>query len=485
MSEDDQTVVEQKPVTISPALAQRIQEELGQNVYLCYQCAKCSSGCPMSEFFDWQPNQVMRALQLGQEDIALESKTPWLCASCQTCSTRCPQDLDITSIMEFLTREALARGKTPPVYQVRLFNEAFMREVHIWGRFYEPGLMAEIKMRSFFHDPKSLFEDIDLYTRMLAKLKVSFLPKLGHVPRNVKPVPGAANAIAYYPGCSLESSATEFSDSTKAVCKALEIELIEPHGWVCCGSSAAHRSTPQEALRLPMENLMLFEKGGFQEVTMPCAACFSRHKFAQYEIRHDEQQRRAMVEALDYNYRDSVKVNTLIQTIHQRIGKEKVTQKVQKSLKGLRVACYYGCLLTRPPEVTEAEHPENPTDMDELMAALGAEVRDWSYKTNCCGAAHALTNPEVVHKLSSNLINQARKAGADVIAVACPLCHMNLDARQFQMEAAGLIEETMPVMYFTQLMALALGLPEKSAVLNKNMVDPRPLLQSKGILPVT
>jgi len=426
----------------------------------------------------------MRALQLGQEDIALESKTPWLCASCQTCSTRCPQDLDIAAIMEFLAREALARGKTPPVSEVRYFNEAFMREVRIWGRFYEPGLMAEVKLRSLLHDPKSLFDDMDLYTRMLRKLKVGFLPSIGRPPRNVKPVPGASAAVAYYPGCSLHASATEFNDSTEAVCEALEIELIEPRGWVCCGSSAAHRSDPEAALRLPMENLALIEKSGFQEVTMPCAACFSRHKFAQYEIRHDDQQRRAMVEALDYNYKDSVKVNTLVQTINQRIGKEKVAHKVQRPLEGLRVVCYYGCLLTRPPEVTEADHPENPTDMDELIVALGAEVRDWSYKTTCCGAAHALTRPDIVHKLSSNLVNHAREAGADVIAVACPLCHLNLDARQFQMEAAQLIEETMPVLYFTQLMALALGLPEKSAVLNKNLVDPRPILQAKGILPV-
>ena len=192
-----------------------------------------------------------------------------------------------------------------------------------------------------------------------------------------------------------------------------------------------------------------------------------------------------MVEALDYNYKDSVQVNTLIQTIHQRVGEEKLAEKTQKPLKGLRVVCYYGCLLTRPPEVTEAEHPENPTDMDELLGAMGAEIVDWSYKTTCCGAAHALTRPDIILKLSSNLINFARQAGADVIAVACPLCDMNLDTRQFQMEAASLIEETIPVMYFTQLMALALGLPEQAAFLNKNMVDPRPILSQRGILSTT
>jgi heterodisulfide reductase subunit B len=211
---------------------------------------------------------------------------------------------------------------------------------------------------------------------------------------------------------------------------------------------------------------------------MPCAACFNRHKAAQYEIRHDESRKSAVEESIGYKYQDSVQVNSLVETIFQSIGPKELSSKVNHPLQGLRVVCYYGCLLTRPPEVTEAPHPENPTEMDELMAALGAEVLDWSYKTTCCGAAHSLTRRDIVFDLSSNLINQARLAGADVIAVACPLCHTNLDARQFQM---GLDEE-MPVMYFTQLMALALGLSEREAALKKNLVDPRPLLREKGLL---
>ncbi|MGB6421238.1 MAG: heterodisulfide reductase-related iron-sulfur binding cluster [Anaerolineales bacterium] len=470
----DETKSADRITSINPELARRIQDELGQNVYLCYQCVKCSSGCPVAEFFDWQPNQIMRALQLGQEDIALQSETPWLCASCQTCTTRCPQDLDIAGIMEFLTREALERGIKPPVTEVKIFNDAFMREVRIWGRAYEPGLMVEMKLR----DPGSMFNDIDLYTRMLKKMKVSFIPSFGHPPRNVKPVPNAVNTVAYYPGCSLESTSTEFNESAKSVCAALDLNLFEPKGWVCCGATAAHRSDPETGLRLPLENLALIERSGFSEVTMPCAACFNRHKAAQYEIRHDESRWQAMDEVLDYHYQDSVKVNTLIETILQHVGEEKIAEKVQKPLENLKVVCYYGCLLTRPPQVTEAENPENPTDMDELVAALGAEVLDWSYKTCCCGAAHSLTRPDIVVKLSGNLVTHARQAGADVIAVACPLCHINLDARQFQMD----VEEPMPIMFFTQLMSLALGLPEKEAVLHKNMVDPRPLLREKGII---
>jgi heterodisulfide reductase subunit B len=461
------------PMTFSTNLAQRIQDELGENVYLCYQCVKCTSGCPLGEYFDWQPNQIMRALQLGQEDIALESKTPWLCAACQTCTTRCPQGLDINAIMEFLTREALARGYKPQVPEVQVFNQAFMREVRLWGRAYELGLMAEMKLRS-----GDLTSDLDLGMKMLRKRKLPFLPSLGRPPSKVRPVPGAAQALAYYPGCSLHSTASEFNQSAHAVCEALDIELIEPQGWVCCGSSAAHRADIYQAVRLPMENLSIIEQSGFQEVTMPCAACFNRHQAALYEIREHPEHRQAVEDELGYAYQDSVRVSTLIDAILDRVGMVGVSEKVDKPLGGLKVVCYYGCLLTRPPRVTGAEHPENPMGMDKLMSALGAEVIDWSYKTVCCGAAHSLTRPDIVLKLSGNLINHAREAGAQAMAIACPLCHTNLDARQFQMG----LDEPMPVLYFTQLMALALGLPEKQAALDKNLIDPRPLLRSKGLL---
>ncbi|MEW6716504.1 MAG: heterodisulfide reductase-related iron-sulfur binding cluster [Chloroflexota bacterium] len=473
---DKERTLEKEPITITSDLAERIKEEIGQNVYLCYQCVKCTSGCPVAEFFDWQPNQIMRAVQLGQEDIAFESQTPWLCAACQTCTTRCPQNLDINTIMEFLTREALLRGIKPQVPEVDIFNEAFLREIRLWGRSYELGLMAEMKLRTL--GTHSIFEDLDLGLKMLQKRKLPFIPSVTRQPRKVKPLSGAAEAIAYYPGCSLHATSVEFNISGLAACEALGIKLIEPKNWVCCGSSPAHRADPEYALLLPMKNLALIEQSGFKEVTMPCAACFNRHKAAQYHIRHEDEAKESIDEKLGYTYKDSVKVSTLSEAILQAVGSQAVADRVEKPLSDLRVVCYYGCLLTRPPQITGVEHYENPTDLDQLMAALGANVLDWSYKTVCCGATHSLTRPDIVLKLSSDLIQHAHETGADVIAVACPLCHTNLDARQFQMK----LEKPMPVVYFTQLMALAFGLPEKSMAFNKNLVDPRGLLKSKGLL---
>ncbi len=456
---------------INPALAQRVQEELGQNVYLCYQCVKCTSGCPLAEFFDWQPNQILRALQLGQEDIALQAKTPWLCASCQTCSTRCPQGLDITAIMAFLTRQALQRGITPSVSEVNITNQAFKRQVKLWGRSYELGLMAEIMLRT-----GRLTEDLDLGIKVIGKNKMPFLPAIVRPPRKVPATIRTTKTVGYYPGCSLHSTAVEYNLSTKAVCKALGLDLVEPRGWVCCGSTPIHRADPDYALRLPMENLRLIEQSGLSEVTMPCAACFNHHKAALYELRHAPQRKAALDKEMGYTYQGAVQVRALHETLYYRIGPEKLASAVQTKLDGLRVVCYYGCLLSRPPQVTETAHPENPTELDALMIALGLDVKDWSYKTTCCGATHSLSRPDIVLTLSRRLIDYARQADAEAIVVACPLCHTNLDARQIQMG----LDEPMPVFYFTQLMAIALGMPDKAA-LHKNIVDPRPLLQAKGI----
>lgn len=471
MKENPQT--ESEVMAINPDLARRVQEELGQNVYLCYQCIKCSGGCPLGEFFDWQPNQIMRALQLGQEDIALHAKTPWLCASCQICTTRCPQGLDITSIMAFLTREALARDITAQVPEVDICNQAFLREVRLWGRSYELGLMAEVKLRT-----RKFTDDLDLGIKILQKHKLPLLPRWARPPRKVKPAAITPNSVAYYPGCSLHSTAPEYNASAKAVCEALGLTLVEPRGWVCCGSTPIHRANPDVAMRLPMENLRLVEQSGLNEVVMPCAACFNHTRAAQYESRHNGGHKAEIEEIMGYNFRDNVRVSALSEAIFRRIGPQEVASKVKRPLKGLRLVCYYGCLLTRPPQVTEAAHPENPTEMDALMAAVGAEVRDWSYKTTCCGATHSLTRPDIVLTLSSRIMEHARQSGADAIAVACPLCHTNLDARQFQMK----LDKPMPVLYFTQLIALALGLPEEAAALNKNLVDPYPTLQSRGVM---
>lgn len=460
-------------IVSSESLAGHLQDELGQNVFLCYQCLKCSNGCPLGNYFDRQPHQILRLLQLGEDQSALQAQTPWLCASCQTCSTRCPQGLDIPAIMLYLTRVARARGLRPRVPEVHAVDRAFLNEVRLWGRVYELGLMAEVKLRT-----GRIRQDMDLGMRMLRKGKLSLLPEWARPPRRVRPVEEPHQTLGYYPGCSLHSTAVEYDRSTRAVCQALGMRLYEPPGWLCCGSTPIQRAEPVEALRLPLENLRLLAESGLDEVIMPCAACFNHHKMALYEVRHNEERLRALPASLALQAVQRVRVRSLVEALFEHIGPEQLRARVRRPLKGVRVVCYYGCLLTRPPEITEAAHPENPTQMEALLEAAGAEVRDWSYKTTCCGATHSLTRPDIVLDLSRALIEQAQRAGADLIAVACPLCHANLDARQFQMKLPVLL----PVLYLTQLLGLALGLAEEQLGLEKNLVDARPLLREKGVL---
>ncbi len=460
---------------LSTALAERIRKATGENVYLCYQCVKCTSGCPLAEHFDLVPNQVLRAAQLGLEQEIFASRTPWLCASCQTCTTRCPQGIDVARVMDYIVGEALARGVKPAVPEIALFNKVFLRDVDILGRSYELGLIAEMNVRTL-----QPLKDIGLGVDMIKRNKIRFLPEVVRRPRRKAPLAPAsrpANEIGYYPGCSLHSLAKEFDRSTRAVLDALGIRPVEPEGWVCCGSTPAHRVDHRLATRLPLQSLILFEQEGLSEVTLPCAACYNRFRAAARDLRLDPDLRQELEQELGYSYGDRVAITSLPDLIVNRIGLEDVAAHLKKPLTGLKVACYYGCLLTRPPAVTGAERAEYPDTVDRVMRTLGATVVDWDRKVACCGASLSLTRSDLVLELSGDILTNAQARGADVVAVACPLCHANLDGRQTQMANPPGI----PALYFTQLMAIAFGMPSQAA-LERNMVDPRPLLKARGLL---
>ena len=456
-------------------LAKRIQHETGENVFLCYQCVKCTSGCPLAKYFDLEPNQVMRAAQLGLEEELEASKTPWLCASCQTCTTRCPQGIDIARVMDFLVSDLLARGVKPQVPEVALFNKVFLRNVDVLGRSYELGLLGEMNLRT-----GKPFKDIDLGVKMIRHGKIRFLPEviLRRKPRTRHaPAPRPSTEIGYYPGCSLHSLAEEFDRSTRSVLQALGLTPVEPEGWVCCGSTPAHRIDHHLATKLPLQSLILFEQEGLQDVTLPCAACFNRFRAATRDLRHDPELKQRLEDELDASYHDSVNIVSLLDVLVDRIGVDAVAARVRRPLAGLKVACYYGCLLARPPAVTGSTEPEYPRSMDHLVQALGATPIDWDRKVSCCGASLSGTRSDIVLDLSGEILANARARGADLVAIACPLCHTNLDGRQTQMPGT----ERTPALYITQLMALAFGLESKAA-LERNLIDPRPLLRARGLL---
>ncbi len=453
------------------ALSQTVLEAIGENVFRCYQCVKCSSGCPLAAHFDLTPNQVMRSLQLGLPDV-LESRAIWLCASCHTCATRCPQEIDVTAVMDTLRQEAKKRGIAPAIPEIAHFNDIFLANIKLFGRVFEVGLMGLLNLR--LGQP---FRHLDLAWQMLKRRRLGFLPKFVRPARKAKPATGK-QAVAYFPGCALEGSSAEYDRTARRVAKQLGIDLVEPPGWTCCGSSPAHASDHTLATVLPMRTIATVEKMGVDTITSPCSSCFARLKTTEHEVTSDQRAAAAAEAETGYTYQGGVSVEHLIDTLYRKAGLDAIAAQVSKPLEGLKVACYYGCLITRPAKLTGAAHYEYPQQMDELMRALGAEPVDWSFKTECCGNSLSLTQTEVATELSGRVVRNAQDCGAEAVVTMCPMCHLNLDARQPEMR----LEAPVPILHATQLMLLAFGSDEGTAELSKNITDPRPLLDAKGVL---
>jgi heterodisulfide reductase subunit B len=453
-------------------LREQVIEATGSDPSRCYQCVKCSAGCPLAEEFDFAPNQVMRCIQLEDEAV-LESRAIWLCASCQTCSTRCPQEIDVTGVMDVLRIESRKRGIPPAVPEIARFNTLFMRSVKRFGRAWEVGLAGAFNLAS-----RKPFKDFRMGLRMFRRGKLKFLPHRAsgnHVPQRRQ---YEANAIAYYPGCSLNATAVEYGKSVRNIAGALDLDLVEPPDWVCCGSSPAHATDPERANVLPMKTIAAVEQMGLDTLTSPCSACYSRFKHAEHATRRRDSVRETVGRALGYEYGGTVNISHLLDIIVDRVGLEAVGRRVSHPLRGMKVACYYGCLITRPSRVTDAEHPEYPVKMDRLMGVLGAETVEWSRKTDCCGASLGISKPESALGLIRRILDDAIACGAEAVVTMCPVCHLNLDARQDDLG----YEKPLPVFQATQLMALAFGQGPRGAAIRHNLVDTRPCLVQKGLL---
>lgn len=281
--------------------------------------------------------------------------------------------------------------------------------------------------------------------------------------------------ISYYPGCSLHSTGIEYGKSTKEVCQILGIELSELSDWNCCGASSAHCTDEVLAIELAARNLAIAEDAGL-DLVIPCAACFQRFKVAEKHILEGKKP------AVETSYRGKVPIKHLLSFLAEDENVKSIKEKIKKPLKGLKAVSYYGCLITRPPKVTDAKKFENPQEMDDLLSLCGVEVSPWSYKTDCCGGSLMLSRPDIVAQLSGKLIQMAEDAGADCVVTACPLCQANLDTKQFAISKNLGREVRFPVFYFTELLGLALGSEEADLWLKKHVIDPRNLLKSQGLL---
>jgi heterodisulfide reductase subunit B len=306
---------------------------------------------------------------------------------------------------------------------------------------------------------------------------------------------------AYYPGCSLLHTAAAYDVSTRAVTSALGMNLEEIEDWNCCGATEYGALDRAAAYALVARNLALAEKqfatnGGTNghgepeaqrpEVLAPCSACFLNLSKADYYLGHYPalgQQTNLALAAGGLHYDPgSLVVRHLIDVIVNTVGLDRIKDSVVRPLAGLRVAPYYGCLIVRPnlPGHT-FDDPEYPTHLDDLMTALGAEVVDFPLKAHCCGGHMTQISAEVAYELIYRLIKNACDYQADVLVTLCPMCQLNLDAYQGQMNKHFGTNFHLPILYFTQMMGLAFGMPARSLGLGSEIVSAEPALAKIGV----
>ncbi len=263
---------------------------------------------------------------------------------------------------------------------------------------------------------------------------------------------------AYYPGCSMDSTAVTYKKSFEYIASKIGLVMKEIPDWNCCGSTAAHTKNEKMAYALSARNIAIAEEElpGLDIVT-PCASCYSRLKYASYVGRNDEAKRQEIEEVLRRPFKAEAEVLNFLDLFEDPEIQEAIKEKLHRSLEGLNVACYYGCLMSRPREITGETDPENPMKMDEIIELTGAKAVSWDYKTECCGASHQVDAPEHARGLIDHIFRNAQANGADVIVTACPLCNMNLDMREAEINKNFGRKYNIPVFQFTELIAIAMG----------------------------
>lgn len=281
--------------------------------------------------------------------------------------------------------------------------------------------------------------------------------------------------LAYYPGCSARSTSSEYDESVREVAQHLGVELAEIQGWTCCGATSAPVVARELALALPARNLALARRTALEMVTS-CPACFIRHRRAHKGLERDVRQRRAIEDLIGMELATMAPVRHILDVLHRDVGLDKLRERVQKRLEGLRVVAYYGCYLARPVEATP-DHPDDPTAMDEVVRALGAEVLPWQGKMACCGASLSVSAPDLVRILVGKVVGAAAAVGAQAIVTACGMCQLNLDMHQ--PNGAG---SPLPIFYFSELAGLAFQSPNAPKWFRKHVVDPCPLLRALHLL---
>ena len=273
----------------------------------------------------------------------------------------------------------------------------------------------------------------------------------------------------YYPGCSVDSTAVAYKKSIEFVAEKIGLELFEIPDWNCCGATAAHTRNEMMALSLPARNLSLAGSDGKNlDIATPCAACYSRMKTSVYAARKDEELRKEIEKLIDMPFEAKQDVISFLDVFSNPEVVKACKEKMIGSLEGLKIACYYGCLTSRPAHIVNPDDTENPMQMDNIIALTGAEPIEWDFKTECCGASHQVDAPVAARPLVESILANAKANGARAIVTACPLCNLNLDMREEEINKAKNTAFDIPVYQFTQLLAVCMGATAKEAGLHKH-----------------
>lgn len=288
--------------------------------------------------------------------------------------------------------------------------------------------------------------------------------------------------VGYYPGCSQEGTAKEYDKSLRKIFNKLEVQVEEINDWSCCGATSGHVTNHLLSLSLAARNLLLAKEQNLSQIFAPCAACYNRLAISKFEIENNKITKNEIEDIFGKALNNLPPVMNIIQ-VFQEIGIDKIVDKKVRNLKDLKVACYYGCLLVRPNKITRFDDPENPSSMEEIVKATGAEVIDWNFKVECCGAAHSVPRKDIVLDLSKRIIDDAVENGANVIVVACPMCHTNLDMRQKTMKKLYNNHKEIPILYLSELVGLSLGFEPRELGVDLHFIDFKvPLMQEENVL---
>jgi len=279
--------------------------------------------------------------------------------------------------------------------------------------------------------------------------------------------------FGYYPGCALHGSSNDYEKSVRACLDALDVYLMELEDWICCGATAAHSLNHKLSVALPARNLAIAERDGLSEVLAPCPMCSMELIKANGRLQKDAALRKEISEIVELNVEGKTETINLIQ-LFQKVGVDALRAAVKKPLENISAACYYGCLLTRPPKVLQFDDCERPHSMETILEALGASSVTWNYATECCGAGMTMANEATVLDLSNKILANAIAHGANCIVVACPMCHINLDMKQADIEREFGVKHDLMVYYLSDLVGLALGLDEKQLGIDKHFVVTQP-----------